>query len=131
MKFISLLLACLLISLTIARPASAIAQQGQAERRVEKIKADVKKRGVGESARVEVRLLDGTKLKGYIREANENGFVVVDRKTAATQTVTYEQVDRVRGTGGLSLGTKLAIGLGIAAAALVTLALFAIAQTKD
>lgn len=131
MKLISILLASLLICLTVARPASAIPQQGQPERRVEKIKVSVRERGVGESARVEVRLLDGTKLKGYIREAGENSFVVIDRKTTAMHTVAYEQVDRIKGQGGLSLGAKIAIGFGIAVAALVTLALYAAAHLGD
>ena len=130
MKCMSVLLAGLLICLVAVRPASAIAQQGQSQQRVEKIKANVMKRGAGESARVEVRLLDGSKLKGYIREANESSFVVVDKKTGAAQSVTYEQVDRVKGAG-LSLGAKIGIGIGIAAAALITLALAALAYGGD
>lgn len=130
MKFMSILLAGLLICLTIARPVSALAQQSQQQQRAEKIRADVKKRGVGKSARVEVRLLDGTKMKGYIREADDDSFVVVDGKTAAAQTVSYEQVERVKGQG-FSLGAKIGIGIGIAAAALVTLALAALAYGGD
>lgn len=130
MTFMSILLAGLLICVTTTRPAYANPQPGQAERRVQKIKSEVGKRGVGESARIEVRLQDGTKLKGYVRQADENGFVVLDTKTASESAVTYNQVDSIKGKG-LSLGAKIGIGIGIAAAALVALALGALAYGGD
>ncbi len=36
---------------------------------VEKIKANVTRRGTGEKARVNVKMLNGTKLKGFISQA--------------------------------------------------------------
>lgn len=93
-----------------------------AERRAEKVKAGVRKLGAGESARVNLKLRDGARLKGYVREAGEDSFVVVDRKTGAATTVSYEQVSQVKGDG-LSTGAKIGIGFGIAAAVLGTLAL--------
>ena len=122
MKSLSVMLIVLLLSTTCVRASHAGPQQGQSGSRAEKVKAGLRKLGVGESARVEVKLRDGSKLKGYIREAGEDGFVVVDRKTGEARAVTYEQVDKLKGKG-LSTGTKVAIGFGIAAAVLGTLAL--------
>ena len=79
-----------------------------------KVKAAIAKLGVGSDARVEVRLRDKTKLKGYVSEANENGFVVVDEKTGVATQVTYPQVKKVKGKNNLS-GEKIAIGIFIAA----------------
>jgi hypothetical protein len=91
------------------RPASATA----------KIKQRIIKRGVGEKARIEVTLLDGTKLKGYISEAGEDSFVVVTNSNATIRT-TYSQVKQVKGTG-LSTGKKVLMWLGIAAGVLLLL----------
>ena len=71
----------LLLWTTCARASYAGPTQGQSGRRAEQVKSSLGKLGVGESARVEVKLRDGTRLKGYIREAGEDSFVVVDRKT--------------------------------------------------
>jgi hypothetical protein len=79
-----------------------------------KVKAAIAKLGVGSDARVEVRLRNKTKLKGYVSEANENGFVVVDEKTGVATQVTYPQVKKVKGKNNLS-GEKIAIGIFIAA----------------
>ena len=79
-----------------------------------KVKAAIAKLGVGSDARVEVRLRDKTKLKGYVSEANENGFVVVDERTGVATQVTYPQVKKVKGKNNLS-GEKIAIGIFIAA----------------
>lgn len=122
MKTISVLIACLLLVTSAAPRTSAAPKGGQARPRAEKVKAGVAKLGVGESARVEVKLLDGSKLRGHIGEAGSDGFVVVDRKTGAATPVKYEEVRQLGGVG-MSTGTKVAIGLGVAAVTLLTLAL--------
>lgn len=122
MKSLSIMLMGLLVWTTCARASYAGPKQGQSGRRAEQVKSSLGKLGVGESARVEVKLRDGTRLKGYIREAGEDSFVVVDRQTGAARVVTFEQVDKIKGRG-LSTGAKVAIGFGIAAAVLGTLAL--------
>ena len=70
--------------------------------------------GTGEQARVELKLADRTKVKGYISESAADHFVVVDKKTGAATRVTYGQVQQVKGNN-LSTGAKIAIGLGILA----------------
>lgn len=86
---------------------------------VEKVKQSVCKLGTGAEAKVEVRLLDGTKLKGYILESREDNFVVVDSKTGATTTIEYAQVKELKGRNGLTaakVGINIAKGVGIVAA---------------
>lgn len=123
MKPSVMLILSLLFSSAGARLISATPQQGQSAAHTEKVKAGVKKLGVGESAHIEVRLHDGTKLKGYVKEVSGESFVILDTKTATTHAVRYEQVDQLKGKG-LSTGAKIAIGLGIAFAVLGGLVIY-------
>ena len=48
----------------------------------EKVKAEIAKLGTGPSAGVEIKLHDKSKLKGYIKEAGEEHFVLfLDRRS--------------------------------------------------
>ena len=78
----------------------------------DKVKMNITKLGTGKDARVEVKLRDKTKLKGYISQINENGFVVVDEKTGAATEISYSNAKQVKGNN-LSTGIKIAIGVGI------------------
>ena len=77
-----------------------------------KVKAAIAKLGTDPSAQVRVTLRDKNKLKGYIKEANEDHFVLVN-ETGATTEIAYPQVKQVKGHN-LSMGAKVAIGVGIA-----------------
>ncbi|HEV3469965.1 MAG TPA: hypothetical protein VG148_11635, partial [Pyrinomonadaceae bacterium] len=87
------------------------------------VREGVGRLGVGEGARVEVRLRDRRKLKGYVSEAGAEHFVVRDSRGAAT-VVAYPDVAQVKGQN-LSTGTKVAIGAGIAATAVILFILWA------
>ena len=76
-----------------------------------RVKAAVTKLGTGSSARIEIKLSDGTRLKGYVSETAEDHFVIVDDKTGAT-AVSYPQVKQVKGNN-LSNGAQIAIAVGI------------------
>lgn len=109
--------------LSVAGPVSARAavSKSKAEKEalfVEKLKEGVTKLGTGTEARVEVKLKDKTKLKGYVSEVGGEGFSVVDAKTGKETRVAYPQVQKVKGHN-LSTGAKVAIGLGVAVAVLV------------
>lgn len=62
--------------------------------------ANVKKRivklGTGSEAKVQVKLQDKTKLKGYVSKIAEDSFVVTDPKTNAETTVSYPNVTELR-----------------------------------
>ncbi len=82
---------------------------------VEKIKANVTKRGTGEKARVKVKMLNGTKMKGFISQAGADSFTLSDSKTKETSTLAYSDVAQVKGTG-LSTTSKILISVGVGVA---------------
>ena len=79
------------------------------------IKANVTKRGIGEKARVNVKMLNGTKMKGFISQADEDSFTLTDSKTKQTSTLAYSDVAQVK-KQGLSTGAKILIGVGVGVA---------------
>ena len=111
-KLVSLMLVGLLLNIVGAIPAYASSKEETRVRFAEKVKEGIGRLGTGPEARVEVKLRDGKKLKGYISEAGENSFVIVDAKSGAASTVPYPQVKQVTGNN-LSKGAKIAITVGI------------------
>jgi hypothetical protein len=61
-----------------------------------KVKAAVFKIGAGSDTLVKVRLRDGTELKGYISEANEDGFVMAGGGNGSAASLKYHQVKQVK-----------------------------------
>ncbi len=120
--FLSLMIVGLLVNIAWAVPAYADSKAEKEARFVEKVKESVRTLGTGEEARVEVGLRGKTKLKGYISEAGENSFVVVDA-SGVSHTVAYPQVQKVKGNN-LSTGARIAIGVAVVVA-ILTLAVLA------
>jgi hypothetical protein len=116
-KFLTLLLAGLLLQLACVQPANAETKAEKDARFIEKMKAGIAHLGTGAAARVEVKLRDNTKLKGYISEATDDHFVIMDASGKATE-VAYQQVKGIKGHN-LSTGAKTAIFISILAAALL------------
>ena len=102
------------------RPVTAQTVVGavQDDPRVAKVRMDVFKLGVGERARLEVKLRDTSKLKGYIGEATDASFTVVDSENGFSQRIAYSEVEKVKKAGG-GLSTRSWIILGAAAAGAV------------
>jgi len=113
-KILSFALAALMSTCASAQAAYGGSKEDKQLRLAEKIKVGITQLGTGEQARVELKLADRTKVKGYISESAADHFVVVDKKTGAATRVTYGQVQQVKGNN-LSTGAKIAIGLGILA----------------
>jgi hypothetical protein len=116
-KVLSLVLTGLLINAVAVSSSYARSQDEQA-RNLEKVKENVRKLGVGEEARVEVKLQDGRKLKGYIREAGEDSFIVIDSKSGTATTVDYSQVKQIKGSNrstAAKVGVNIAKGMGVVA----------------
>jgi len=107
-KTLSFALIVLLIN--VIGLSSAYSQEDKQVRLIEKVRENVRKLGVGEAAQIEVKLMDGRKIKGYIRETSEDGFIVVDAKTSAATTVDYSQVKQIKGRNRL---TAAKVGLEI------------------
>lgn len=95
---------------------SAFSQDSKA---IQEIQIKVAKLGVGRDARIEAKLLDGSKVKGYISAAENDSFTVTDSKSGAVQTIPYANVVSVKKSSrGLSPLTWGIIG-GAAAAAII------------
>jgi hypothetical protein len=89
-------------------------------RRAESARLGVLKLGVGRDARIEVKLTDNTRLKGFVSQADDNSFIVTDLKTGASRTVVYPDATQVKGNN-LSTKTKVIIGVAAAVAAGIVL----------
>ena len=129
-KFLSLALVVLLINLVGVSPVYAGSKEEKQARFAERVKMGILKLGTGTDARVEVKLRDKTKLKGYISEAGEDSFIVVDAKMGVATTVAYPQVKQVKGHN-LSTGGRIALSVGLAIALLLAVALVAGAVSND
>ena len=110
-KLVSLAVAALLINLLCVAPVVAAGREKEA-RLARQVRDGIARLGTGPQALVEVRLRDDSKLKGYVREADETRFVVVDAGSGVAVAVPYPQVRKVTGNN-LSTGAKIAIGVGI------------------
>ena len=106
-RIISLTLITLLTQMLFVHAAFAGTKE---EKFTEKVKTEISKLGTGTNARISVKLKDGTKLKGYIMEANENQFIVMNSKTGQAVPVAYPQVGQAKGNN-LSSGTIVILGV--------------------
>jgi hypothetical protein len=111
-----------LIILAAAGHPEVLAQAKHDVNTIEMTRAQVMKIGTGSKAKVEVKLKDDTKWKGYISDAGQDSFTLTDSKTGAAQTVNYSEVAQVKKSGGgLSTRSWIIIGGAGAAAAIVGL----------
>ena len=115
-RHLSIVLVGLLIFAADSAPIYAQTKTGGNAANGEKIKAEVLKRGTGEKKRVRVKMLDGTKMKGYISQTREDSFTLTDSKTKQSTVIAYRDAARVEGRG-LAGGAKIGIIVGAAAAA--------------
>jgi hypothetical protein len=112
-KLLTVMVACLVVSAVSVRPVAASSKAEKEARFAGKVKLGVEKLGSGRDTRVEIKLRDKTRLKGYISEISENEFVVTDLKTGASNKVAYAEVKQIKGNN-LSTGAKIAIAVSIA-----------------
>ena len=106
------LLACMVAALAInfAFVTSVPAQTDKDAQRLASVNHAVNKIGIDENVRV--ALLDGTKLKGRINEIGSDYFVVVEKKTANPNRVSFAQVKQVKSIVDNPLGDP-AVVLGV------------------
>ncbi len=116
-KYVTAILTILVINLFLSSIAFASTKESKLER-AEQTKAAITKLGTGTDAKVQVKLYDGTKLKGYITEINSTSFSLMNEKTQAVNEVPYSAAKQVKGNN-LSTGAKIAIGVGIGIAATI------------
>src|SRR5262249_53213212 len=127
-KLLSITLVALLTNLITVPAIFAKSSAEKEEQKAEKVKAGIQKLGIGEQARVKLRLKDKTKLEGYVSEVSDESFVVVDPKSGSSTTVSYPQVGQVKGHN-LSKGAKIAIGVGIGVIVLAAVVAIVVANS--
>lgn len=107
-----MLIGSLVFSMSTRTMTLAKTKEEKAAEFTSKVKTGIAKLGVGPDARIEVKLRDKTKLKGYVSQVSDESFVVADAKTGTTTEVPYPNVASVTGKN-LSTGAKIAIGIAI------------------
>lgn len=118
-KYLAIVITGLLIFAADTALVSAQTAASKNSAKVERIKSSVRKRDINKKERVSVKLLNGTKIKGYISQAGEDSFTVTDDGSGQSTVIAYNEAEKV-GSSGLSKGAKIAIGISAAAAATLT-----------
>jgi hypothetical protein len=85
------------------------------------VRTKVQSIGAGPKARVEVKLRNKTKLKGYVSGSTLDSFTVISSQTGTTETVAYADVAEVKKSGGLKTLTWVILGGAAVAAVIVGL----------
>jgi hypothetical protein len=106
-KQLATLISMAVIAITFAFPAKG---QTTVDPQIASTRAKVEKLQAGGASKVEVKLRDQSKIKGYISGVEQDSFTVSDPKTGATQTVAYTEVSEVKKSGGSSIKPWLILG---------------------
>ena len=113
-------LVCLIVLsslLLTAQPAGACTTIPGPSNTQQDVRQKISKKGTGPKARITVKLTSDVIYRGYIREATDTEFVVIDNAGGA-HFIKYTDVRSIGGSG-LSTGAKVAIGIGIGAGAVL------------
>jgi hypothetical protein len=95
-RILPAVLAALLVNFICYAPVAVAAAKAKEVESAAKVKAAVFEIGVGSGTPVTVKLRDGTKLKGSISDADEEGFVIVVSETGSATRLSYTQVTQVK-----------------------------------
>ena len=124
-KFAIVGLAFTLLVMPVTR-LTVQAQSGGADAQTTKVKAEVAKRVANKKTKVKVRMRSGEQLKGQIDQSDENGFTITQDKTNSQVKISYADVEKVSGRGGLSTAAKVGIIAGIAIGVLAIVVIVAV-----
>lgn len=116
-KLMPVLLMLALLGSPVRR--AALAQQQLTDPGVVKIKADIARRLRDAKTNVTVQLRNGSELKGRLMQAAENMFSLKEKNTGTQRDISYADVTKMKGGGGLSKGAKFGILTGIIAGAVI------------
>ncbi|HKE59774.1 MAG TPA: hypothetical protein VKB46_23850 [Pyrinomonadaceae bacterium] len=95
-KPVSLLLALLLVVLNLYLPTPTRAQSATEVSAAQKARTTATHLGVNPDKRVEVKLRDKTKLKGYITAVAQDSFTLTDAQSGVSKTVAYADVSEIK-----------------------------------
>lgn len=110
---ILLILIGLILNLAFYTTKANTIDNGKEAKFAEKVKQSVAKLGVGKDSKVQVKLKDGTKLKGYISEISDEYYVVTNEKTGQTTIIPYPQTKQIKGSNYSGLTIAITIGFVI------------------
>jgi hypothetical protein len=113
-KMISLLLTAVLLHSSIAAQTSSSPAQSPA--RMQRVLRIAQEKGKAVTVTLNSKVGNRTKLTGKVSEVSDTSFTVTDRQTGNRMTVAFEDVQQVK-QKGMSTGAKVALGIGIGAAA--------------
>ena len=120
-------LALLLVLTPLMRVAQAQPQSPD-DQKTASIKATVAKRLANKKTKVKVRLRTGEEVKGQLNQSDDNGFSLTQDKTNKQMQISYAEVEKVSGRGGLSTAAKIGI---VAAIAIGVLAIVVIVAVRN
>jgi hypothetical protein len=117
-RFLSSVLAGVLV---FSGGTSLVFARTQTGSSAEQVKAEVLKRGTSEKKRVRVKMLNGSKLKGYISQIGDDSFTLTNSKNKQPTIIAYRDAAKVE-SGGLAGGARVGIIVGaVAGATLIVL----------
>lgn len=114
-KYFAILLSVMITALSFTFTTNA--QSTAAD--VQKTKAKVQTLAVNRDKKIEVKLKDTTKVKGYITSVDQDSFAVSNTATGSGEAIAYTDVVDVKKSGG-GLSTKSWWIIGGVAAGVVT-----------
>jgi len=82
-------LSVLLANLGCLASSTSHTQVNKSAEAAAKVKSAILKLGTGPAAHVELKLQSGTRLKGYVLEAQDTNFVVIEEKTGEARELLY------------------------------------------
>jgi len=116
-KYLAVLLVGVITALNLSNPATTFAQTATDQA---KTKSKVQTLSVNRDKKVEVKLRDSAKYKGYISAVESDSFTLTDSKKGTSQKFAYSEVEDIKKVGGgVSTKTWLMIG-GVAAGSITT-----------
>jgi hypothetical protein len=120
-KFLAFALCILLVHTCAVTPLNARAQTGTKTSHIEDIRSKVAVAGVSSEKLVDVKLKDGTKLKGHITGIQEGSFDLALTPNGEKKSILYSDVSKL----GTSWSTKKAVlVLGVVVGTIVAIIAF-------
>lgn len=98
------------LNLFFSTSAFAQSTQDKDAKFTAKVKANIQKLGQGKDVRVQVKLKNGTKLKGHIDQINQDSFVVINDATGTATEVPYSETKQVKGSNRYGVWTVIGVG---------------------
>ncbi|HEX8140609.1 MAG TPA: hypothetical protein VF544_23785 [Pyrinomonadaceae bacterium] len=128
---LKIMVSLVLIYVLVFTAAPVLASSQADTQSTEQVKAKVEQIGTGERARANVRLKNGTKLKGYIQKAGDTEFVLNDKDKGTSTTLLYSDVAKIERRKGHSTAKWVGIGVAIGAGAFLAILAIAFSQLND